>query len=1056
MKAPNKTKNQLVNEVNALSKQLAKLKKEEGRRRRMEETLKTTNERLNYLLRSTSAAIYTAKVSGDYGATSITDNVKRMTGYETRKFVENSNFWMDHVHPEDRERILNKLPHILEQESCIYEYRFLHKDGNYRWMRDDMKLIKDGSGNPVEIIGYWIDITDRKRAEEELQKNEEKYRAVVDISPDGIAIASKGRHVFANQSLARIFGVSEPDELLGKPVMDYIHPDYRQIVTERMETQAKRGVLVPLIEEKMIRADGTVIQTEVAAAPLEYKGEQSILAIIRDITERKQAEEKLRESEERFRLAFENANTGMCLVDLDGKITRVNNKMCEIFGYRKEDLERMTVNDIAYPEDMDKSPAFMQKTLRGEIERDTFEKRYIHKKSHVVTCQISSSLVRDAKGKPLYFISHLHDITERKQAEEALRQSEERYRTILEDIEEGYFEVDLAGRSTFVNDSLCKIYGYSKEEFLGTDNRRFTDRENAKRVFEAFNQVYRTGEPGRIFNYEIIRKDGTKRQVEVFPSLRKDPSGKSIGFRGITRDVTERKKTEEALQKEKEVSLSILENAPYAVALIDKDGQYIYTNPEFISITGYTLQDVPTGKGWFQKAFPDRKDRERMLRLWKEDRSKGDMINREFSIRCKDGKVSQLDFRSTFLRDGRAVVAFRDITERKRAEEEMMSLQEQLRQSQKMEAIGRLAGGIAHDFNNLLTVIKGYSQLSLIELKEDTPLKGNVEQIHRATDKAAELVRQLLAFSRRQILEMKVLDLNAILRNLHNLLRRLIGEDIELLTVLSNDLGRVRTDPGWIEQAIMNLVVNARDAMASGGKLTIETGNVDLDEAYTGSHLIVKPGHYVMLSISDTGMGMTPEVMERLFEPFFSTKEKEKGTGLGLSTVYGIVKQSGGDIWVYSEPGKGATFKIFLPRVDEPLDGLRENVSGDELLRGKETILLVEDEDDVRKLAVLILERQGYRVLSARNGDEALRLCDQHKDPIHLMLTDVVMPGMNGRELAKRLESFHPEAKVLYMSGYTDRAIVTHGVLVEGVHYLQKPFTVDALAKKVREVLDNK
>jgi CheY-like chemotaxis protein len=300
---------------------------------------------------------------------------------------------------------------------------------------------------------------------------------------------------------------------------------------------------------------------------------------------------------------------------------------------------------------------------------------------------------------------------------------------------------------------------------------------------------------------------------------------------------------------------------------------------------------------------------------------------------------------------------------------------------------------------------------------------------------------------------MKVLDLNAILTNLDNMLRRVIGEDIELITVLAEDLGRVKTDPGWIEQAIMNLVVNSRDAMASGGKLTIETGNADLDEAYTCSHVGVEPGHYVMLSVSDTGVGITPEVMERLFEPFFSTKEKDKGTGLGLSTVYGIVKQSGGDIWVYSEPAKGSTFKIYLPRVDEPLEERREKVPGDELLRGSETILLVEDEEEVRKLAVRVLERQGYKVLAARDGDEALLICEGHPDPIHLMLTDVVMPGMNGHELAERLEPLHPRMKVLYMSGYTDNAIVLHGVLVEGVNYIQKPFTVDALTIKVREVL---
>jgi nitrogen-specific signal transduction histidine kinase len=396
----------------------------------------------------------------------------------------------------------------------------------------------------------------------------------------------------------------------------------------------------------------------------------------------------------------------------------------------------------------------------------------------------------------------------------------------------------------------------------------------------------------------------------------------------------------------------------------------------------------------------------------------------------------------------------RDVTERRQIEQEKANLQEQLRQSQKIEAIGRLAGGIAHDFNNLLTVIKGYSQLSLVDTEEGSPLREPLEEINKAAEKAADLTRQLLAFSRRQILEMKVLDLNTILGNLDKMLRRVIGEDIELMTIPAEDLGRVKTDPGWIEQVIMNLAVNARDAMINGGRLTIETANVELDEAYARGHIAVKPGRYVMLSVSDTGAGMTPEVKQQVFEPFFTTKEKGKGTGLGLSTVYGIVKQSGGNIWVYSEPGQGTTFKIYLPRVDEPLEEFRERVFQEELPQGKETVLVVEDEEAVRQLAVRILKRQGYTVLGVPDGDSALVICEEQKEPIHLILTDVVMPGMSGRQLVDRFSKVRQDFKVLYMSGYTDNAIVQHGVLGEGVNYIQKPFTVDALARKVREVLD--
>jgi signal transduction histidine kinase/ActR/RegA family two-component response regulator len=427
---------------------------------------------------------------------------------------------------------------------------------------------------------------------------------------------------------------------------------------------------------------------------------------------------------------------------------------------------------------------------------------------------------------------------------------------------------------------------------------------------------------------------------------------------------------------------------------------------------------------------------------------------RTFTVTCKDGTEKIINFIPVQLETGETLMACEDITELKRAEEEKALLQEQLRQSQKVEAIGRLAGGIAHDFNNLLTVIKGYSELSRLRFKEGDPLRENMDEIQNATERAASLIRQLLAFSRRQVMEMKVLDLNTLLRDLDKMLRRVIGEDIALVTLLAEDLGRTRADVGQIEQVIMNLAVNAKDAMPSGGKLTIETANVELDKSYARSHVDVKQGHYVMFSVSDTGVGMTTEVRERIFEPFFTTKEKGKGTGLGLSTTYGIVKQSGGHIWVYSEQGKGTTFKIYLPRVNEPLEDITKDVLKEKLPRGNETILVVEDEEEVRKLTAKILERQGYRILETSNGDDALLACERRKGPIHLMLADIVMPGMSGSELAKLLKPLYPEIKILYMSGYTDNAVVRHGVLKKGVNYIQKPFTTEGLARKVREVLD--
>jgi len=392
--------------------------------------------------------------------------------------------------------------------------------------------------------------------------------------------------------------------------------------------------------------------------------------------------------------------------------------------------------------------------------------------------------------------------------------------------------------------------------------------------------------------------------------------------------------------------------------------------------------------------------------------------------------------------------------ERKRAEQQMFSLQAQLQQSQKMEAIGQLAGGVAHDFNNLLTIITLQCQLSLRGLRDTDPLKEKLKDIEQAAEQAANLTRQLLAFSRRQILEMKVTDLNIILRNLEKMLRRVIGENIALKTALTDKLGLVKVDPGQIEQVVMNLAVNARDAMPQGGKLFLETANVELDKENDFFQLGMLPGDYVMLSITDTGIGMTKEVKKQIFDPFFTTKQKGKGTGLGLSTVYGIVKQSGGDIYVYSEVGKGTTFKIYFPRVFERGEELEKKETGKKVPQGTETILVVEDEGPVRKLAIDILRKQGYTVLEATEGAEALLICEQQKRPIHLILTDVVMPKMSGPQFIEQLKQMRKDFKVVYMSGYTDEAIMNNGILEEEVNLINKPFTFEKLASKVREVLD--
>ena len=521
--------------------------------------------------------------------------------------------------------------------------------------------------------------------------------------------------------------------------------------------------------------------------------------------------------------------------------------------------------------------------------------------------------------------------------------------------------------------------------------------------------------------------------------------------------LVERARSEEALRESEERYRLLFDSNPHPMWVYDLETlsflavnsaavhRYGYSRQEFLAMT---VKDIrpPEQVPALLEAVANVRDGDGInpSGVWKHRRKDGTVIDVEITSHPIDFTGRRAEF-----------VLAHDVTKRRVTEEALRKSEEQLRQSQKLEAVGRLAGGVAHDFNNLLTVITGYSDLLLRKIEGEDPMRSKVGEIKKAAERAANLTRQLLAFSRKQVLEPRVMVLNETVAEMDKMLKRLIGEDVELVTVLDPQLRSVNVDPGQIEQVLMNLCVNARDAMPEGGKLTVETGNVYLDSAYALSHGSVRPGWYTMLAVSDTGHGMDAETQERIFEPFFTTKETGKGTGLGLATVYGIVKQSGGNIWVYSEPGHGTTFKVYLPAVEE--EAVEEaNAAVPHVPRGTETILLVEDEEAVRALLQDILEAEGYTVLVAHDGHDALRECERHEGPIHMVMTDVVMPRMSGRELVERLGGGKcAHVKVLYMSGYTDDAIVRHGVLDEGVSFLQKPFTPDAALRKVRETLDS-
>jgi len=551
-----------------------------------------------------------------------------------------------------------------------------------------------------------------------------------------------------------------------------------------------------------------------------------------------------------------------------------------------------------------------------------------------------------------------------------------------------------------------------------------------------------------VYRYSLIREN--KRLTEIVKRQNEELKqwNDQLQYR-VQEQTIEIRESEQKFRK-------LFDEAPVGYHEVNKEGDITNVNYSELEMLGYTAEEMLGKPIWTFTAEPE------TIKQVFEARIAGDLPPGQ-AFECtycrKDGTSLVVLAGDKLLKDRAGMITgirttIQNITELKQTEEKMASLQKQLYQAQKMEAVGRLTGGIAHDFNNLLTIIKGYSQLGLIGLKENNSLKGNIGEIYKASERATDLTRQLLAFSRNQIMEMKVLDLNFLLHNLDKMLRRAIGEDIELVSILADDLGRVKADPGQIEQVIMNLVVNARDAMPSGGKLTIETANVQLDELYAHRCIGAAPGCYVELSVSDTGTGMTPEVKDHIFEPFFTTKEKDRETGLGLSVVYGIVKQTGGNIWVDSEPGQGTVFRIHLPRVDEPLQELKGKVDLRDLPRGSETVLVVEDEDQLRKLITQVLQTQGYEVLETSCGDDALMIYKERKEPIHLLLTDVVMPRMSGVQLVERCREVGPEFKVLYMSGYAESMIMHPEELVTGINCIRKPFTVHSLARKVREILD--
>ena len=778
-------------------------------------------------------------------------------------------------------------------------------------------------------------------------------------------------------------------------------------------------------------------------SPIADRGYVNVYAL--DVTERKQAEEQFAELEYFANTIISEINEGLAVYDCELKCKIWNKFMENLTGISAEDvIGKSTSETFQYLPQEQGIDYLLEQVLMGETVRSDDTLFYMPTTGGTVWLAGIYSPLRNTNGDIIGVIVIIRDITYRKRSELAIRESEGKYRALIESFPDVIIRFDQNARHIYVSNSVTKDTGMLPEQFIGKKHRDFGVPDDICRFWEqSVAKVFDTGKPYEkelefggingpvIYNWRLVPEFSESGNVKTVLS--------------IARDITEHRKSE---KKYHDVFNSMINGLALHEIILDELGspinyRYIDVNPAFERLTGLSRDSV-VGKTVFD-IFP--KTKQYWINIYGMIALGGGPVNLE-EYNEDIGRYFELTVYSP--QNGQFVTIFEDITDRKQAEK----LQESLQQASKLESIGRLAGGIAHDFNNLLTVMLGGALFGKKNLDESEPLYEILDMIEESAERAAELTQQLLAFSRKQIMEKKVINLNDLANNIRKMLTRLIGEDIELRTILPDDVGNINADPGQIEQVIVNLSVNARDAMPDGGKLTIETCNVELGGTYINKHVGVKMGKYVMLMVSDNGVGMDEDTKRQIFEPFFTTKKTGEGTGLGLATVYGIVKQHNGSIECYSELGHGTTFKIYLPQVED--DALKSAMGSDnsESLTGDETVLVVEDDDAVRDMIASFLRGLGYHVLSAENGNTALIVAEQQK-MIHLILTDVVMPFMNGRQLAEKLRESHPEMKVLYTSGYTQNVIAHHGILDSGLSFIGKPYKPQTLAKKIRNILDS-
>ncbi len=916
---------------------------------------------------------------------------------------------------------------------------------------------------------------DQNGCTEEESVTAHRLSKLLNFLPIGIVIETPDRKIEqANPALCGIFGLDiKPDKLIGMDCSEatekvkHMFPDGEAFISGIEEIISRRK---PVFYEEMALCDGRIFERDYI--PYENaEGQQENMWLFRDISRQKEHEKSLQESEGKFRNLAEHIPGVIYLCKNDERWTMLylNDAVQEFTGYPKDDFlnDRISFVNIYHPDDSEKIFDQVEKALAAKKQ---FHLVYRIKHKNGAWRWIEEVGCGIYKNDQLVMLEgFLTDITDRKKAEEALRDSEQNYRdlyllfrTISDNMTDMLWAKDMNKKYIFANRAICDNLLIAKDtnEPIGKNDLFFARREREQHPdnpeWHTFGEICRDSDRIIMDSKQAAQFDeyGNVRGKFLFLDVHKSPlfndEGKMIGVVGSARDVTREKEIIKRLQQSEQQYRNLIQHSGDAIYLL-YNRRFEIINDKFEQLFGLTLEDMNRDDFDFinlvaPKSRPLVEDRIKRM-------ARGEKLEPKYEFTALDsrGREVEVEASVTYIqyKDGFASQGIlRDITQRKQ-------LENQLRQAQKMEAVGQLAGGVAHDFNNLLTVINGYCDL--LTLKNlSAEIKNPLDQIKRAGKRAEQLTGQLLAYSRKQIVQPKIINLNDLIADYLKMLGRLLGEDIEISTILNPNLEMINVDPGQMEQIIMNISINARDAMPYGGQLVIETANVKFDKNYVENHAGAVTGNYVMLSLTDNGVGMDDVTLNRIFEPFYTTKGRDKGTGLGLSTVYGIVKQNRGFIYVYSEIQKGTSFKIYLPPVEATIDSAEAEDQKMRKFHGGEKILLVEDDEGVRQVTKSTLLDYGYSVIEAVNGEEALQIYDERNDEIDLLLTDVVMPVMNGAELAERLREKNPDLKVLYFSGYTDSSIVHHGVLDKGNDFIQKPYSHIDLAKKIREVLDRK